>query len=150
MKSVWAGLAGIYLFLNLHKVEFSLNCKQNTCLAIPATLLLFVSKCWIFPISFNAACLRLAFEILLFSSPANTPENGLAKGKLQGCLYYMFLHSLLTYWKQLKFNPTPEMWSREGWNSATHCLGASQRRWYFCASLFLSQIFPSTFPWYFT
>lgn len=81
LKSVWASLVGTFLFLNLHKVESSLNCKQYSCLVIPAALLHFVSKCWIFPISFNAVCLRLAFEISLFSLHANMPENALAEGK---------------------------------------------------------------------
>lgn len=95
MKSVWPSLVRTFLFLNLGKVEFSLNCKQWMCLVIPAVLLLFVSKCWIFPISFYAICLRLAFVILLFGVPANMPENGLAEGKLRGCLYEVFLYSLL-------------------------------------------------------
>jgi len=38
---------GLFLCFNVYKVEFSLNCKQYTCLVVLRELLLFVGICWV-------------------------------------------------------------------------------------------------------
>lgn len=47
VELAWVILTGIFLFFNMRNVEFSLNCKQYTCVVMLRELLLFVSKYWI-------------------------------------------------------------------------------------------------------